>query len=100
MKKHLNRSFYKEKSLVNQTVRYGTVFSRSVTGALGSIWSTGVEEEKEEIRRDPESKLDISHSLKVKKTGHICYYCSREISVVVLWIWIRNFLADPESDPE
>jgi hypothetical protein len=60
---------------------------------LGSIWSTGVEEEKEEVRRDPESKLDISHSLKVKMTGHICFYCSREISVAVLWIRI---LSDPE----
>ena len=69
------------------------IFLRSVAGALGSIWSTGVEEEKEEIRRDPESKLDISHSLKVKMTGHICFYCSREISVAVLWIRI---LSDPE----
>ena len=38
------------------------------SGALGSIWSGRPEEEKEETtRRDPETKLDISHSLKV---GH------------------------------
>jgi hypothetical protein len=32
---------------------------------LGNIWSSGAEEKEEDSRRDRESKLDISHSLKV-----------------------------------